>query len=74
MSSTPTSGTIKEPKKTRISRIIKCGVCEQDIESSDWVVHIRQEHHYIAWQRGETPLVSLKESQDNSERSILPYS
>lgn len=37
---------------------IKCGVCEQDIEETNWIKHIEIKHNYLAWKHGEEPLVS----------------
>ncbi|CAK1549786.1 unnamed protein product [Leptosia nina] len=36
--------------------LIKCGVCEAEIEDSEWITHIQQEHDYLAWKQGDTPL------------------
>lgn len=35
----------------------KCGVCNQEVEDSQWLEHIAKEHDYLAWREDETPLV-----------------
>ncbi|XP_045520531.1 uncharacterized protein LOC123711784 isoform X1 [Pieris brassicae] len=35
---------------------VKCGVCQEEILEDAWIQHIEQEHNYLAWEVGETPL------------------
>lgn len=37
---------------------VKCGVCEKEIEGTDWLKHAQTEHEYLAWVEGQPPLVS----------------
>ncbi|CAB3231188.1 unnamed protein product [Arctia plantaginis] len=37
-------------------RIVKCGVCDQDVSIVMWIKHIGREHKYLAWQQGQEPL------------------
>ncbi|XP_050361975.1 uncharacterized protein LOC126781177 [Nymphalis io] len=40
-----------EPEK-----IVKCGVCQKELEQKYWIKHIQKEHAYIAWKEGQTAL------------------
>ncbi|XP_063529630.1 uncharacterized protein LOC134740906, partial [Cydia strobilella] len=35
---------------------IKCGVCEESVQTEDWNHHIGSRHNYLAWEHGNTPL------------------
>ncbi|XP_028175874.1 uncharacterized protein LOC114364084 isoform X1 [Ostrinia furnacalis] len=45
--------------------LVKCGVCQHDVKGSDWLAHICQQHNYIAWKSGKTPL-----KVDNKDKII----
>ncbi|XP_063617780.1 uncharacterized protein LOC134790781 isoform X1 [Cydia splendana] len=35
---------------------IKCGVCEESVQTEDWNHHIGSHHNYLAWEHGNMPL------------------
>ncbi|XP_063358809.1 uncharacterized protein LOC134648251 [Cydia amplana] len=35
---------------------IKCGVCEESVQTEDWNHHIGSRHNYLVWEHGNTPL------------------
>ncbi|KAJ8726246.1 hypothetical protein PYW07_000944 [Mythimna separata] len=37
-------------------KVVKCGVCSEEVPILDWVNHAGKEHDYMAWQEGTTPL------------------
>uniref|UniRef100_A0A2A4JFN3 C2H2-type domain-containing protein n=1 Tax=Heliothis virescens TaxID=7102 RepID=A0A2A4JFN3_HELVI len=37
-------------------KVVKCGVCTQEVPILDWIKHIGKEHDYLAWRDGCTPL------------------
>lgn len=43
-----------------LQRSVICGVCDETVLSNKWIDHIRMEHKYLAWKKGEPPLVSRK--------------
>ena len=40
-------------------KIIKCGVCSEEVPILEWSQHIGKEHDYLAWQDGANPLVNI---------------
>ncbi|CAH0700723.1 unnamed protein product [Spodoptera exigua] len=44
------------------TKIIKCGVCSEEVTIVDWINHISKEHHYLAWKDGCTPVNLQNES------------
>ncbi|XP_022128076.2 uncharacterized protein LOC111002239 isoform X2 [Pieris rapae] len=45
-----------EPSFDNSISSVKCGVCQEEILEDAWIQHIEQEHNYLAWEVGETPL------------------
>nr|XP_026487444.1 uncharacterized protein LOC113394374 isoform X1 [Vanessa tameamea] len=37
-------------------KIVKCGVCQKELEQKCWINHIQKEHAYMAWKEGQTAL------------------
>ncbi|XP_045511083.1 uncharacterized protein LOC123706008 [Colias croceus] len=52
-------------KETQDNKIVKCGVCQLEMENKRWTTHIQRFHKYVAWQEGETPLDTEDENQVN---------
>lgn len=40
-------------------KVVKCGVCSQEVPILEWMQHMGKEHNYLAWQDGSPPLVCL---------------
>lgn len=38
---------------------VECGVCNETVLRNKWIDHIRLEHKYLAWKKGEPPLVNI---------------
>ncbi|XP_068620797.1 uncharacterized protein [Battus philenor] len=36
--------------------VVKCGVCDAEVEGDGWIDHIQKEHNYLARIKGEPPL------------------
>ncbi|XP_046961267.1 uncharacterized protein LOC124530939 [Vanessa cardui] len=37
-------------------QIVKCGVCQKELEQKYWINHIQKEHAYMAWKEGQRVL------------------
>lgn len=48
-----------EVSVSNLSGPVDCGVCEEQIDGGQWADHIQKEHNYIAWIKGNTPIVSI---------------
>lgn len=54
---------IKEQVEVTIDRLdytIQCGVCDEEMSHTMWIEHIGKEHTYLAWKKGEEPLVCIR--------------
>lgn len=40
-------------------KVIKCGVCNEEVTIVDWLHHIGKEHNHLAWKEGCKPVVSV---------------
>ncbi|PZC74681.1 hypothetical protein B5X24_HaOG207350 [Helicoverpa armigera] len=47
---------IEVPVEGEERKVVKCGVCSQEVPILDWIKHIGKEHDYLAWRDGSTPL------------------
>nr|XP_049708028.1 uncharacterized protein LOC110379419 isoform X2 [Helicoverpa armigera] len=47
---------IEVPVEGEERKVVKCGVCSQEVPIVDWIKHIGKEHDYLAWRDGSTPL------------------
>ncbi|KAF9414571.1 hypothetical protein HW555_007578 [Spodoptera exigua] len=57
-----TDGWYEVPIVEKETKIIKCGVCSEEVTIVDWINHISKEHHYLAWKDGCTPVNLQNES------------
>ncbi|CAK1603318.1 unnamed protein product [Parnassius mnemosyne] len=67
-----TSDFIFDENNVIATSIVKCGVCQKEIEGKQWLNHIKTEHNYLAWIEGKTPLdLKNKKQVKNHLLSII---
>ncbi|XP_022820712.1 uncharacterized protein LOC111352440 isoform X2 [Spodoptera litura] len=47
-----TDGWYEVPVVQEERKVIKCGVCHEEVSIVDWIHHIGKEHNYLAWRDG----------------------